>query len=72
VKTDKQPAAPAAVPAAADSGVLAKSLKGAVCHDCGQRVFVSREGYWEHYDPNTRETWVWHHDCRPPWQTSDD
>jgi hypothetical protein len=65
---DDKSAARAAVPAAARGGVLAKPLK-LVCHDCGQRVFVSREGYQEHNE-NGR-FWAWHLDCRSPWQTSD-
>ena len=36
-----------------------------VCHDCGKRVFTSREGFWEHYEAD--EAWIWHHDCRAPW-----
>jgi len=51
--------------------VVAKSLKGICCCDCGQRIFVSQEGFWEHYDPASRETVAWHHDCRPPWQIMD-
>jgi hypothetical protein len=40
------------------------------CSDCGKRVFTSLEGFWEHKESN--QVWVWHLDCRPPWQTSDD
>jgi len=38
------------------------------CHDCNQRVYISREGFWEHYEPPDGE-WIWHLDCRAPWLT---
>jgi hypothetical protein len=38
------------------------------CHDCGKRVFTSLEGFQEHYEPASGGHWIWHLDCRPPWQ----
>jgi hypothetical protein len=40
------------------------------CSDCGKRVYTSLEGFWEHNENGGH--WIWHLDCRPPWQTSDD
>jgi hypothetical protein len=63
VKSDVDTAAGAAFPAADDRVPVARPVK-LVCHDCGKRIFVSREGFQEHYENGGH--WAWHHDCRPP------
>jgi hypothetical protein len=38
-----------------------------VCCVCGERILVSKEGFWAHVEGATLEHMTWHLRCAPPW-----
>lgn len=37
------------------------------CATCGERLYVSRESFWEHWEKGLHRQ-LWHLTCQPPWQ----